>query len=131
MASLLFRHLSSSLDLPNVRAAQIVPDQGLAVEIPERLSRGILIAGVYVLLSVADMGLSSAAFVMGIPEANPVLAWLIARSLFIPGKLVFTALVAALIGWNYHRGQVRPLAWVALLTMAAVDIYHLWGLTTI
>lgn len=77
------------------------------------------------------MGFSSAAFVLGIPEANPVIAWLIAHGLFVPAKLAFTAVAAALIAWLYHRGQVRPVAWAALVTMAAVDIYHVWGLSTL
>ncbi|MDH4180107.1 MAG: DUF5658 family protein [Armatimonadota bacterium] len=119
------------IELRDSRAAEIVPDQGLTVAIPERLSRGILIAGLYALLSVADMGFSSAAFVLGIPEANPVIAWLIAHGLFVPAKLAFTAVAAALIAWLYHRGQVRPVAWAALVTMAAVDIYHVWGLSTL
>jgi hypothetical protein len=75
------------------------------------------------------MGLSSVAFVLGVREANPLLAWLAAHGLFVPAKLIFTGLIAALMAWVYAHRRARPIIWAAVLLMGAVDVYHIWGLT--
>ena len=93
-----------------------------------RLPRGVLAGAAYFVLGMADMGLSSTAFVLGIREANPFLAWLTEHGLFVPAKLALTAAVAGLIVWGYPRGRVRPVVWVALAAMAVVNVYHVWGL---
>ena len=95
---------------------------------PHRVS-GEFVAVVYAALSLSDMLLSSAAFFVGIPEANPVLAWLEARALFFPAKVLLTAVATGLIAWLYPRGKGRRVAWLALLVMAGVNAYHLWGLS--
>jgi hypothetical protein len=74
------------------------------------------------------MVLSLAAFTAGVPEGNPLLAWLMPNGLFVPMKLLLTALIACLIAYFYPRKGVQPAAWLALLLTAAVDVYHLWGL---
>ena len=93
-----------------------------------RVSGGF-VALVYSALGLTDMLLSLTAFMHGVPEANPFMAWLAAHDLFVPGKLLLTALVAALIGWFYPRKPVQAAAWAALLFTAGVDVYHLWGLS--
>ncbi|MBN1458102.1 MAG: hypothetical protein JXA57_01105 [Armatimonadetes bacterium] len=92
---------------------------------------GVCVALVYVGLGLADMFFSLTAFVNGVPEANPVMAWLLAKGLFIPGKLLLTGLVAALIAASYRMEQARPVAWAALGVTAAVNLYHVWGLSVV
>ncbi len=92
---------------------------------------GAFVAVVYSALGLTDMVLSLTAFMHGVPEANPLMAWLMHHSLFIPGKIALTAFVAALIGRSYGLRGVRPAAWGALLVTAAVNVYHLWGLSLI
>lgn len=89
---------------------------------------GLIAATLYVILGLADMSLSSVALLVGVPEANPVLAWAAARGLFVPTKLLLTLAVGAGLArlWGLVPGRVA--AWAALLAMAAVDGYHLWGL---
>jgi hypothetical protein len=90
---------------------------------------GAFVAVGYVIFSLGDMTLSSIAFVIGVPEANPVLAALADWGLFVPVKVGLTVVVAGLIGWLYPRGQCRGVAWLAVLAMAGVNLYHLWGLS--
>ncbi len=89
---------------------------------------GLLIAGGYVILSLADMAMSSIAFVFGIPEVNPLLAWLAEHGLFIPGKILLTVVVGGLLAWLYPRKCGKAVGWAALMTMVGVNLYHLWGL---
>lgn len=91
-------------------------------------SGGMVVGACYVMLGLADMALSSVAFIAGIPEVNPFLAWLAARGLFVPGKLLLTLAVGAAVAWLYSRRGGRAVGWVAVLTMLGVDVYHLWGL---
>ncbi len=90
---------------------------------------GAFVALVYSAFSLTDLVLSLTAFMHGVPEANPFMAWLVTHNFFVQGKLLLTALVAFLIGWHYHRKPVQTVAWGALLFTAAIDIYHLWGLS--
>jgi len=92
---------------------------------------GAFVALVYSAFSLTDMVLSLTAFLQGVPEGNPVMAWLLCHSLFVPGKIALTALVAVLIGWSYRLEAVRPAAWAALLLTLAVNVYHLWGLSLV
>lgn len=92
---------------------------------------GILIAVLYLAFGLADMFLSMTAFGLGVPEANPVMAWLFAHDLFVPGKMLLTVIVAALIVATYPVRRARPAAWAALLVTAGVDVYHLWGLSVV
>jgi len=92
---------------------------------------GLVIAGGYIILSLADMAMSSVAFVVGIPEVNPLLAWLAHHGLFVPGKILLTAVVGGLIAWLYPRKCGKAVGWVALMTMVGVNLYHLWGLSTL
>ncbi len=92
---------------------------------------GVLVALLYVAFGLADMFLSMTAFGLGVPEANPVMAWLFARDLFVPGKMFLTVIVAALIVLTYPAKRARPAAWAALLVTAGVDVYHLWGLSVV
>jgi hypothetical protein len=92
-------------------------------------SGGAFVALGYSVLSLTDMALSSVAFTFGVQEANPVLADLLTHGLFVPGKIVLTVAAAGLIAWLYSRGNARPIAWAALLAMAGVNVYHLWGLS--
>ena len=92
---------------------------------------GILIAVLYLGFGLADMFFSMTAFDLGVPEANPVMAWLFAHDLFLPGKTLLTAIVAVLIVVTYPAKRARPAAWAALLVTAGVDVYHLWGLSLV
>lgn len=92
---------------------------------------GILIALAYVAFGLTDMFLSLTAFTLGVPEGNPVMAWLLAEGLFVPVKVLLTATVAVLIGVSYPAKRARPAAWAALFITAAVDVYHVWGLSLV
>jgi len=98
-----------------------------------RLGRvsGASIAVLYAAFSLTDMLLSLAAFHEGVPEANPLLAWLMPNGLFVPFKLLLTALIACLIAHFYQRRHIQPAAWLALVLTAAVNAYHLWGLSVV
>lgn len=98
---------------------------------PARGFSGAFVALLYVAFGLTDLILSLAAFAFGIPEGNPVLAWLGQHSLFVTGKLLFTAVAAVLIASLYHRAQVRPLAHGAVVLMAAVDLYHIWAINAL
>ena len=90
---------------------------------------GTFVAAVYLLLGLADLLLSLAAFRLGIVEGNPFLAHFLSRGLFIPAKLTLTVLVTLLIVKLYTHRYTRPLCWAALLLMALVDAYHVLGIT--
>jgi len=92
---------------------------------------GVFVALVYSAFSLSDMIFSLTAFLQGVPEANPVMVWLLHHGLFIPGKMALTAFVAVLIGWSYRLEPVRPAAWGALLVAFCVNVYHLWGLSMV
>ena len=92
---------------------------------------GVFVALVYSAFSLSDMIFSLTAFLQGVPEANPVMVWLLQHGLFIPGKIALTAFVAVLIGWSYRMEAVRPAAWGALLVTFGVNVYHLWGLSVV
>ncbi len=98
-----------------------------------RLGRttGILVALAYVAFGLTDMFLSLAAFGLGVPEANPVMGWLLVHDLFVPGKVLLTMTVAVLIAISYPARRARPAAWAALFITAAVDLYHVWGLSVV
>jgi len=87
------------------------------------------VALLYLMLGLADLGFSLLAFRLGVVEANPLLAWMETRGLFIPAKLVLTGVAAALIAVLYSRNRVRPVCWVAVALMAVVDAYHVLGLS--
>jgi hypothetical protein len=91
-------------------------------------NRFALAVAAYVILSLADMALSSVSFVIGVGEANPLLAWAGRSHLFIPAKLLLTGLIAWLLVWLYPRRFAKYTAWLAVLLMATVVAYHLWGL---
>ena len=103
---------------------------GNVVRLLARLGRvsGACVALLYAGFSLTDMVLSLAAFSAGVPEGNPLLAWLMPSGLFVPMKLLLTALIACLIAHFYPRKHIQPAAWLALLLTAAVNGYHLWGL---
>jgi hypothetical protein len=96
----------------------------------DRIS-GPLVAATYVLLSLTDMVFSSLAFTLGVPEGNPVMAWLCRHGLFMPAKLLLTGLVAGLMLKLYPRRQVRSVAWLAVAAMAGVVAYHIWAFSTL
>lgn len=98
-----------------------------------RLGRvsGAFVALAYAAFGLSDMILSLTAFAQGVPEANPVMAWLLHHGVFVPGKIALTALVAVLIGWSYRIEAVRPAAWGAVLVTFGVNVYHIWGLSMV
>ncbi len=85
-------------------------------------------AALYVGLSATDHLLSLAAFSLGVQEGNPALAFLLQRGLFGPAKLLLTLLAGTLIATLYRYEPVRRLTWLAVLAMAAVDVYHIISL---
>jgi len=90
---------------------------------------GTSTAVLYVAFSLSDMLLSLSAFTLGVPEANPLMAWLTERGLFVQGKVLLTGLTAGMIAWLYPRARGRPVAWSAVLLTAGVNVYHVWGLS--
>jgi hypothetical protein len=92
---------------------------------------GILVALIYVAFGLTDMFLSLAAFSLGVPEANPFMGWLLAHNLFVPGKVLLTGTIAVLIAISYPAKRARPAIWAALLVTAAVDAFHVWGLSVV
>ena len=92
---------------------------------------GVFVALVYAAFSLSDMIFSMTAFLQGVPEANPVMVWLLHHGLFVPGKIALTAFVAVLIGWSYRMEAVRPAAWGALLVTVCGNVYHVWGLSVV
>lgn len=92
---------------------------------------GGFVAVLYTAFGLTDMVLSLAAFAGGVPEANPLMAWLFARDLFVPAKVLLTGIGSLLIAGLYAQRRVRVVAWGALLLTAAVNVYHLWGLSLI
>jgi len=92
---------------------------------------GICVAVLFFAFSMMDMFFSLAAFVKGVPEGNPLMAWLLSENLFVPGKVIFTVLVAGLIAWYYPFRKVRAAAWSAVALMALVNAYHVWGLSVL
>ena len=89
---------------------------------------GPFLASLYIAFGLMDLILSLAAFAIGIPEGNPVLAWMGQQGLFFPAKVILTILVAFLIASLYPHKSVRPVAYSAILIMAFVDAYHVWAL---
>jgi len=94
-------------------------------------SGGPLAALAYAVLSLTDMMFSSVAFVLGVPEANPVLGFLCRHGLFMPAKVLLTVVVVWLILWLYPRGQGRSAAWFGVAAMGGAVAYHVWGLQTL
>ena len=89
----------------------------------------IILASGYALLSLLDLAYSLAAFASGVPEGNPVLAWLQGEGLFIPAKLGLTLAACVLILALYRQRAARYIAWGAVLVMVAVNLVHVIGLT--
>ncbi len=100
------------------------------VAAPRQIS-GIWVAMLYAALAFVDLTFSLTAFSEGITEANPLLAWLIPNGLFVPMKVLLTALVSCLIAFFYSRRGVQRAIWFAVLITAAVDLYHIWGLAAV
>ena len=98
---------------------------------PMRKVSGWCVACLYVAFSMTDLLLSHAAFVLGVAEANPVLAWVAAHGLFVPAKVLLTAVAAALIVVLHSRRRAQHISWLALMVMGAVNVYHLLGLSAI
>jgi hypothetical protein len=99
----------------------------------ERLFKfsGPFSASLYIAFGLMDLILSLAAFALGIPEGNPVLAYMEQQGLFLPAKVILTILVAILIAFLHHHKSVRPVAYSAILIMAFVDAYHVWALSAL
>jgi hypothetical protein len=86
-------------------------------------------AALYLILAAADLIFSLVAFNLGVPEGNPFMAWLLARGLFVPGKIGISLLIVLLMLAVYggtHRW--RWLAWGAVGIMMPVVGFHLWAL---
>ena len=82
----------------------------------------------YALFGLADLAFTSIAFIVGIPEGNPVLAWFAQHHLFAPAKIALTAVAAIMIGLYYRARPIRTIAWAGVGVMAALTAYHIWGL---
>ena len=83
----------------------------------------------YILFSLADLFFSSIALGMGIPEANPILAWFAHHNLFAPAKIGLTLATALFIKVFYSSRPVRQVAWGGVMLMASLTVYHIWGLS--
>ena len=90
---------------------------------------GGFVAALYTAFGVTDLWLSLAAFRLGVSEGNPFLAFMGQHGLFVPAKLVLTAITAALIGFLYRRARAQLICWGALLVMVMVDVYHVVSLS--
>src|SRR5574340_285767 len=89
---------------------------------------GGFVAAAYTAFGLADLWFSLTAFRLGIAEGNPFLALMGQHGLFVPAKLALTGIAAVLIWVLYRRSRVQLICWAALLTMAAVDAYHVVNL---
>lgn len=89
----------------------------------------LLPAFLYLAFSAADMGFSLSAFSLGVAEANPFLAVLVARGYFVPGKVLLSLIVAALMVVIYTASRRwRWTVWGGVGVMAAVVAFHVWAL---
>lgn len=112
--------MSLSLSLPVAAQPPIALCSHRAAAVP---------AGLYLVLSLADMLCSLAAFSHGIAEGNPFMAWLLAMNWFVPGKIAVSLLVAALMVVVYSRAPHRRwVVWGGVGVMVAVFGLHLWAL---
>ena len=94
-----------------------------------RPHRAALPAALYLGLAAVDLLGSLAAFSVGIAEGNPFMAWLLAMNWFIPGKILISLFVTALILVVYgHSPRWRGVAWAGVWVMAGVSCLHLWAL---
>jgi hypothetical protein len=78
----------------------------------------------YAWLSLCDLGLTLAAFVLGATEANPMLAWFYREGLFEFTKLTSTLLVSCVAFRLWSEPRVRRLVTLANVLMALVLAYH-------
>jgi hypothetical protein len=88
---------------------------------------GAVLACGYMVLSMADMACSLFAFSVGVPEMNPLLAWMAERGCFVPAKVGLSAVVGAMMVWMYGVRRGRVACWGAVIVMAGVNVYHVWG----
>jgi len=83
----------------------------------------------YLMFAAADLVFSLFAFSHGVAEGNPVMAWLLAEGLFIPGKIAISLVVAALMLVVYNASRRWWWAiWGSVVLMGAVVVYHAWAI---
>lgn len=86
-------------------------------------------AALYLIFATADMLFSLIAFSYGIAEGNPFMAWLLARGVFVPGKIMVSLLVAGLMLIVYGCSRRWcGVVWGGVTVMGAVVGFHLWAL---
>lgn len=81
----------------------------------------------YLAFGLADLILTLIAFSWGVKEGNPIMAASIQNGYFIPAKIFLTALIAFGVAFIYKK--YPKIAWYILFLMAAVLVYHAWGLS--
>jgi hypothetical protein len=79
----------------------------------------------YAFLSLADFGLTLAAFAVGGTEANPALAWFVSWGLFDFAKLASTLLVCCVAYHCWENRLVRRLMTLGNWVMVGVLAHHL------
>jgi len=100
-----------------------------AVRSLARPHRAAFPVALYLVFAAADLIFSLCAFSHGVAEGNPVMAWLLAHGLFIPGKIILSMAVAALMMVVYAASRRWWWAvWGAVTLMGTVVIYHVWAL---
>ena len=70
-------------------------------------------AALYLILASADLIFSLVAFALGVAEGNPFMAWLLAQGFFVPGKILVSLMVAALMLASWRSSRHRSPAYAA------------------
>ena len=84
----------------------------------------------YTVFGILDTVLSNAAFGLGVPEGNPILAWTVRNHLFSPAKFALTAYITWLIWTAYERGPHAPKwVWGVNGMMLLLYIWHIIGIS--
>lgn len=83
----------------------------------------------YLIFAAADLFFSLVAFSYGVAEGNPVMAWLLRQGLFVPGKVLLSLVVAAIMTVVYSASRRWHWAvWGGVAMTGAVVAYHLWAI---
>jgi hypothetical protein len=97
---------------------------------PMRYWPGAFPAVVFLALSTGDLLFSLKAFALGYSEGNPFLALLLERGLFLPGKILLSLTLAALILVIFRAtNRYGWVIWSGVTLMAGVNLIHIVALS--
>lgn len=88
-----------------------------------------LVACLYLLLGTWDLFFSLIAFSHGVPEGNPLLAYLLAHNLFVVAKASITVFISLIIVYTYDRSKAAAyVSWISVVIMLWIDVVHVLSL---